>query len=193
MTKFILHGGFTRVDNELNAGYYHEITRSLAKDAKVLVIPFSRDDKEYSDVLKLETEKIQNSATNKQLDVQIASENNLIDQIKNSDAVVIRGGNTNKLLTALKKHPSFKDAIKDKTVAGSSAGAYVLSTYYHSADSGKIHEGLKILPLRVICHFKSDQFNVTEKAIKAMDQYPNNLELLVLKDHEWKVFNQQKN
>lgn len=188
MTKFILHGGFTRVDNKLNTGYYYEITRDLKKDSKVLVVPFSREIKEYGDVLEQEKEKLLNSAGNKQLEIQLASEDNFIEQVKKTDALVIRGGDTLKLIRVLKQYPDFADFIKDKVVAGSSAGAYILSKYYHSADSGKINEGLGILPLRIICHFASDQFDVTEKAIAAINKHPNNLELVVLKDYEWKVF-----
>jgi peptidase E len=188
MTKYILHGGFSRVDNKLNAEYYQEITKDLSAGAKVLVILFSREEEEYDDLFKQEKGKILKSADNKQLEVQLASEDNFIEQVENADALVIRGGGTQKLISTLKKYPGFSNVIKGKVVAGSSAGAYILSTYYHSASADKIDEGLGILPLRVICHFQSDQFNVTEKAIEAINKYPEGLELVVLKDYQWRVF-----
>lgn len=188
MTTFILHGGFTRIDNDSNAAYYHEITKDLATGAVVLVVLFAREEKEYGDALELETKKILSGAGDKQLNIQMASEYTLIEQIEGADAIIIRGGDTLKLTKALKQHPSFADSIKGKVVAGSSAGAYVLSTYYYSRDSGEIHKGLGILPLRVICHFESDESDVTKKAIEDMDNYPKDLELIVLKDCEWKVF-----
>jgi len=132
MAKYILHGGFTRVDNNLNAEYYREITKDLVIGTKILVIPFSRDDEEYDDVFNEETKKLRDGAGNKQLEVLLASENNFIEQVINSDALVIRGGDTLKLIGVLKQFPSFAASVKDKVVAGSSAGAYVLSKYYHS-------------------------------------------------------------
>jgi len=190
MTKFILHGGFTRVDNDLNAAYYREITRKLPSGAKILIIPFSRDDEEYDVVLKQETTKLLNNADHKNLRILLATKDNLIQQIATADTLVIRGGDTNKLLSFLRQYPSFPQAIKNKVVAGSSAGAYVLSTYYHSAESGKINKGLGILPLRVICHYQSQEFNVNDQAIEKMNKYPANLELVVLKDFEWQIFTQ---
>ncbi len=102
----------------------------------------------------------------------------------------MRGGETEKLLFELKKHPEFKDAIKGKTIAGSSAGAYAVSRYYHSANRGGIHEGLGILPVRMICHYQSDTLKFTDDPIALMKEYPDELPLVVLKDFEFQVFNQ---
>lgn len=154
----------------------------------MLVVLFARAEDTHTEAFQDETEKI-NRGTNKHLNIINAVKDKFIEQIKQADAIVIRGGDSLKLLNLLKRHPQFKEAIKSKTVAGSSAGAYVLSKYYYSADYNKIFEGLGILPIRLICHYDSKEFDVKQSAREQLDKYPKSLDLVILKDHEWKVFN----
>lgn len=51
-----------------------------------------------------------------------------------------------------------------------------------------MHKGLGILKVKVVCHYNSDRFDVGTEAVEQMKQYPDDLELVVLKDFEWKVF-----
>lgn len=178
------------MDNKLNDGYYREITKNLPNGSSILVVIFAREEKEYDEIMERERKKILSSTDKKHFEVLLASQDKFIEQVENADALVIIGGDTQKLIEALNQHPKFSNALKGKIVAGSSAGACVFAKYYHSADSGKVFEGLGTLPLRLICHFKttSDEFAVTDKAITAMDNYPNDLELVVLKDYEWRIF-----
>ncbi len=63
----------------------------------------------------------------------------------------------------------------------------MFSTYYHSASEGGIYKGLGILPIRIVCHYLSPKFNVTKEAINRIEKYPKNLELVVLKDYQYKI------
>ncbi|HUX35952.1 MAG TPA: Type 1 glutamine amidotransferase-like domain-containing protein [Candidatus Paceibacterota bacterium] len=187
MTKIILHGGFTREDNELNRAYYREITKSLKDSDTVLVVLFAREKEEWADLLQDETRKLA-ASTGARLKIELASENNFMEQVKQASAIVIRGGDTLKLIEIIKQYPDFAEAIKGKVVAGSSAGAYLFSKYYHSGSEDKVFEGLGILPIRIICHYDSKKFETRGNPLEKLKQYPENLELVILKDYEWRVF-----
>jgi len=187
MTKIILHGGFTRDDNESNRSYYREITKDLGEGSTVLVVLFAREVDEYPDLMKDEINKLTQS-TNKHLNIVQASEDEFMKQVKGSDAVVIRGGDTAKLMEVFKRHPEFMEAVKDKVVAGSSAGAYLFSRYYHSGTRNKVFEGLGILPIRIACHYGSKELEGRGNPLEQLEEYPHDLELVVLKDYEWRVF-----
>ena len=98
------------------------------------------------------------------------------------------GGETEKLIETLRRFPDFTEVIKGKTVGGSSAGAYILSKYYHSASSDSAHEGFGLVPVRVICHYESDKFETRGNPMEQMKKYSADLELVVLRDCEWRVF-----
>lgn len=187
MTKFILHGGFARDANAINDGFFAEIRKDLPQNATILVVLFARKDAEQEEIFQFLQGALQKGAAEKRLNFVLATEKDFIEQLRGADALFLHGGETNKLLAKLKNYPNFTEAIKGKTVVGSSAGAYVLSKYFHSASQGDIHEGLGILPIKTICHYESPKFEVRDDAIVSMAGYPHDLDLVVLKDYEWKV------
>lgn len=187
-TKFILHGGFTSAKNDLNAGFYKEMSRYVSDGANILLIYFSRDDEDYDRVFEQDSSRIVEQAGGKKLAIMRASKDNFMEEVEKADVLYMRGGKTEKLLNVLKQHPDFGQAIVGKVVAGSSAGAYILAKYYHSVSRGGVHEGLGLLPVRVVCHYKSSRFEKIDDPIVLMERYPSDLELVVLKDYEWKVF-----
>ena len=77
----------------------------------------------------------------------------------------------------------------DKTVAGSSAGAYVLSAFNYDKSEKTVRTGLGFVPVRTICHYGSPTNEHTgEEAIQVMESQHKDLLLVILKDREWKVF-----
>lgn len=181
MTKFILHGGNTRVPHPSNREFFIEMTKGLLDGSKILLVLFSRDASEYDSLL----EKFKkNILSNIEIDFvfDIANEENFIDQIKDSKLIYMKGGDTIKLLDALKQYPDFRDAIKGKIVAGSSAGAYVLSKYFYSRSEKEVVEGLGILPIRTLAHYDGDQ-DIVDK----LNEYSSEYELVLLKDYESRI------
>lgn len=88
------------------------------------------------------------------------------------------------MIVIFKKSPyakNFKELIQGKTIARESAGAYVLSNYFYSKSINKTLEGLKLVPIKIICHYNG-------KNKEKLDNYSNDLETLPLKDYEYKVF-----
>lgn len=189
MTKYVLHGGFTSAKNKLNETFYKEITEDLSDESNVLLIYFSRDPEEWYKLFAQDKKKVLKNTNCNNLNIVCATKEDFIDQVKAADTLYIRGGNTKKVLRTLREYSSFTENLEGKTLAGSSAGAYVWSTYYHSATSGEISEGLGLLPIKIICHYGSSEFPEADKrAIDKFEEYPNDLELVVLRDYEWRIF-----
>ena len=182
--KYILHGGYPNTDNELNRGFFNEISKELPEGGKILVVYFSRQDNEYEKLFEQDKQNILNNANGKKLEIILASKVNFINQIRKSDAIYMRGGDTEKLLATLKEYPAFTEAIKNKVVAGSSAGAYVLAKYYYTHSKDMIREGLNVLPIKLICHY-----NDSKELINKFNQYSKEFELIILRDYEYKVIN----
>lgn len=192
MTKFILHGGFTSADNEHNRTFYREMTAEVPDGGNVLLVYFAVTDGKLEEKFEQDKGRILAGAGGRSLNIQVATKENFIEEVKAADAIYMRGGSTEALLASLKEYSDFKDVITGRIISGSSAGAYVLSTYYYSSSNHKVGEGLAILPARIICHYQSEHrdFKEKEDPIKVMERYPKELELIVLKDHEWKAVTQ---
>ncbi|MCA9360397.1 Type 1 glutamine amidotransferase-like domain-containing protein [Candidatus Nomurabacteria bacterium] len=186
MTKFILHGGYTRQNSD---SFFQELINDTPNMGKILSVYFACEIDAEIKFLE-EVEKIKRLSDGREIYIDMANESNFVEQLKESDVVYIRGGNTELLKSKLAKYSEFSELIKGKTVAGSSAGAYVLSKYYYANSLDEVREGLGLVPVRVVCHYES---NIHPKIgdsdpVKMLDDFDSDIELVLLKDFEWKVF-----
>ncbi len=191
MTKYILHGGYTSIDNELNRTFNEEITRDVPDGGAILFCYFASKDEDNSNRFKEDSERIKEQSHGKDFTFLLADETDFMEQLKQADALYIRGGSTPKLLGILRKYDNLKESLNDKTIAGSSAGAYAIGRYsaFHDDESGgKVREGLGLLPLRVVCHYESSDLPPNPQALSLLKDMAPELDLVLLKDFEWKVF-----
>ena len=191
MTKFILHGGYTSTKNELNRTFYEEIARDVPEGGAILLCYFATQDEDNSTRFKEDSERITKQSHGKNFTFLFANEKDFIEQLEKSHALYMRGGSTPRLLEIIKKYPEFKRSLNGKTIAGSSAGAYAIGSYspFHDDESGgEVREGLDLLPLRVVCHYESPDLPPNPKALASLKNIAQDLELILLKDCEWKVF-----
>lgn len=187
MTKFILHGGYSDRENQNNDLFYEEMLKDKQDNTTILIVYFAKDKEEWKQKFDLHKQAFLKAAGDRKIIFEIAIEDAFLDQIRRAEVIYIHGGNTKRLLETLEKFPDFSKELNGKVVAGESAGAYVLSTYYYSASVGGIQKGLGILPVKVICHYQSDRHPTNDDPIELMKEYPGDLELIVLKDYEWKT------
>lgn len=131
--------------------------------------------------------KLRKCADGKKLSFVIATPEDFLSQVAVADTVYLRGGSTQKLLDVLKTYPNLKEHFKKKTIAGSSAGAYVLSTFYSSHYEDTAAKGLGIVPVRVVTHYESEKMPPKAGAIEALKNIANDLPLIILKEGEWKI------
>lgn len=185
MTKYILHGGAARIDSEENNKFFKEIVSDLADYSKVLLIYFARDEETWENCLSEEEKKFNLAAGGKKILLSVATKNitQLAEDIKDSDAIYICGGDTPKLVDVMKKVSDLKNLLKNKTVAGSSAGVYVLAKYYYSKDLSQIGKGLGILPIKAFCHY----FETDGKEVKELENYKEKLDLYKISETKFTV------
>ena len=155
MTKFILHGGVTRRRNVRNRNFYAEMLKGEKEPLKILLVFFARYRKQWKESAA-ETEMRFRRMSKKKLIFTIAdpNEEKLARQIKENDVIYLAGGWTLGLYRRLKPVKNLKKLFNGKVVAGSSAGAIVLSKYYYDQDHGRIFDGLGFLPVKMITHYK---------------------------------------
>jgi peptidase E len=190
MTKYILHGGYTRVDNELNRSFFREILRDVPKGGKILIVLFAVDNPATNrdELFNSLVQKFTEQTRNKNILFTQATEVDFEHQLLEASAVYIHGGNTPTLLTVLKSYENLKDKFEDKTIVGSSAGAYALATYGTAHTEEHMRKGLGILPIRLVCHFESPELPPTEASLEELQAVDLELELVTLRDCEWRVF-----
>jgi peptidase E len=181
MTRFIVHGGYTQRENGDNREFFAQITEKVRDGGTVLVVYFARPTEEWTELLKQDAQSLTENANGKAIRVVMASGEDFLDQIQEADAIYMRGGDTDKLIASLKQFPELSERLVGKTVAGSSAGAYAIARYYWSNTKQGIFEGFGWAPVKVICHFDGNQV-----VVDAMNPTAPELELIVLRDCEWK-------
>jgi len=176
------------LENDLNRGYLSEMVNDVSDGGTFLLVYFASSDgggEKSQNFMK----RIKAIAGDRNINLVKATEENFIAEVKQADVVHIHGGDTEQLKTKLASYKDFSEAIKGKTVSGSSAGAYVLTTYYFTNSQNKVLEGLGLIPARVACHYQSISHAASEKVdpVAALEKYDNNLEMILLKDCEWEV------
>ncbi len=181
-TKYILHGGYAEVKNDKNNKFFKEILDTDKKELSILLVLFAREDSKYAKISKPIIDQFNTNNVDKVLNFEIADKRIFVEQIKRADVVYLRGGETLKLLHALKACENFAELIKGKTVAGESAGAYVLSTFFYSKSLEKFLAGLRLVPVKTICHYIG-------KNRDKLSDCPTDVDELLLKDYEYKCFN----
>ncbi|OGY90279.1 MAG: hypothetical protein A2677_01410 [Candidatus Komeilibacteria bacterium RIFCSPHIGHO2_01_FULL_52_14] len=178
-TMYILHGGATGKPDPLNDEFFKKIVQNIPDAGSILAVYFARKEDEYQNFFAQDKKLFEKAAGRKKIQPALASQKDFMKQLKAADAVYIRGGETPRLLTTLKHYPKFQGALQGKIVAGSSAGAYVLSTNYYSNEQGGVFQGLGILPINITCHFNGDQ-----KVLDQLKKKSSQLKTVVLKDCE---------
>ena len=153
--------------------------------------PTKQNDKMFNDIVKFYHEYA-NASPERKLEIIIANPSDFIGQLKWADVIFIRGGENEPLFKELRKHKGWEKELKNKTLAGTSAGANAISKYYYGlGEGGVVGEGLGLLPLKVIVHYRSD-YNAPnidwDKVDTVMEEYEENLDTVKLREGEFQVF-----
>lgn len=185
MTTYILHGGYTGAKNEMNRSFYEVLTREVPDGGMVLCIYFARADDDVPTLFAEDKQRILMHTKTKNLSVLCATRDNFEQQVRDANALYMRGGNTDNLLAALRQFPDFARLVRGKTVAGSSAGAYAIARYSVGHSVSYVREGLGLAPLRVVCHYESPMGAPNSISLETLRNTAPELELLLLRDHEW--------
>ena len=183
-TKYILHGGYGNRQNEDNDKFFKEILSVDKKELSILIVLFAKEESEWERRGKALIDQFNSNNTNKKLSFIIASQKSFIKQVANADVVYIYGGKTLKLLNILREYDeqySLHKIFQSKTIAGESAGAYILSKWFYSKAEGGCFTGLGLVDVKTLCHY-------TGKDKEKLEKCAGESEILLLPEHKYKVF-----
>ncbi len=179
-TKFVLHGGFDPKKSLENDAFFVESLKDAPESAKVLIVLFAKDKGRWEEKYVHWKKQFQKNAGGKNLDFQMATLENFVEQLASADVVYFAGGRTETILGALKGFTGLDKNLNGKIVAADSAGINALSRFCYSPIPDKVFEGLGVLPIKTIPHF------IPEYAEKLVGM-GHDLETLYLKEYEYKV------
>ena len=192
MTKFVLHGGGSKTWNEAeHQENYQTVTRVLTKGFQspviVLLVYFARLPEFWDEKFKEDEVNFSKEVIGLDCILEVADPDPKLfeEQVKKSDIIFVRGGNTKPLIEAIQRTLNFGQLIKDKVYFGSSAGAYLVSKYYYSNDRHQIEEGLGILPIKCFAHWDESQ----QKNLDELKNHGEVLPITLLREGEYKVIN----
>jgi peptidase E len=187
LTKYVLHGGRSNAGSEDSTAFFREIVKDLDRPAKVLMVYFARDEKEWASLFKQDIEGLLSTFDSGEVEFALASKSQdvLTEQLRQADAIYLSGGRTKGLKLHLGKIQDLPRLLEGKVVAGSSAGVHVLSTYYYNRGEDAINDGLSILPIKAFCHYSPDKTEILER----LQQHGTDLETVTVEEGKFVVLN----
>lgn len=155
MTKFILAGGYPTKTEDGGALFAQELVKGFDEPVRILDCLFARPEDTWTEVFQKDR-LFFSSKLKQNIILELAEPGQFVEQLRRADVVYFRGGTTKSLIAALKGCVGWEKELESKTVAGTSAGANFLAKYYYSLGNLEVHEGLGVLPIKVIVHYESD-------------------------------------
>lgn len=157
-TKYILVGGYPQKGQNAGKDFAEELVKDFSESVKILVCLFARTRDVWEEAYDQDVEAFHRHLSNKKLKIEMADTEKFLEQLQWADVVYFRGGNSTQLLIdTINEYPNLKTLLQNKTVAGSSAGADAISKWYYDLDTpDEIREGLGLLPVKVVVHYRSD-------------------------------------
>ena len=194
MTKYILVGGYIHKAQDGGKSFCEELIKDINnKPVKILDCMFARKREDWQ--VSIEKDNVFFSKFIKDFILELADPENFTEQVKNSDIIYLRGGYTLPLIELLNKDLSWIKELEGKVLAGTSAGADAIAKYYAVLKTHRVGDGLGLLPIKFIPHWKSDYSDEEVRDIdwdseyNKLKEYKEDLEIYALKEGEFKVFN----
>lgn len=189
MTKYILVGGYLHKAEDRGKAFVEELVKGFEdKTVKILDCMFARP-RDSWEVKMVEDHELFFKYI-KDFELILALPEKFTEQVKEADVIFLRGGETRPLMEALSKDTQWLKHLGGKTVAGTSAGAEVISKYYCVVKTMRVGDGFNLIPIKFIPHWKSDYEGMVDwdGAEQKLKDYKEELPILKLHEGEFKVF-----
>lgn len=155
--RVILSGGYADRASDKGEGFCIEILDNLNEPVKILECTFALPEEAWASSVAKDQQFFGQIMPGKQIQFEVADPARFSEQIQQADVVYFRGGDTDRLYKALSQIPSWKQVLKNKTIVGASAGAYVLSELYiqYTESGPELRQGYGIVPAKTVTHYRS--------------------------------------
>jgi hypothetical protein len=193
MTKYILNSGGSKNYPDLAKKFFAEIVKDLGNNPHFLMCFFAQPREDWEIKFFEFKEKCKMFPEGVAPIFELAFPENFEEQIKNSAVVYIHGGDDHLLQYWLKQF-NIPKIWEGKVVATSSAGSDALVKYFWTCDWRKCMDGLAILPIKFLPHYKSSYGSDDprgpidwDKALEELKDYKETLPIHALKEGEYVV------
>ena len=195
MVKYILIGGYLHKAVDGGKAFCEELVKDFdKKPIRILDCMFARKPEFWQETLEKDQNFFSKFITD--FELELADPDNFTEQVKNSDVIFLRGGYTSPLIDLLSKDPSWMKELDGKVLAGSSAGGDAIAKYYCVLKTHRVGDGLGLLPVKFIPHWKSDYSDEEvsdinwDEELQKLKEYKEELPIYTVHEGEFKVFNQ---
>lgn len=196
MTKYVINSGNVRGNKSKAKKYFTEVFKDVGLKPKVLLCFFANPREEWEERYEKYKKDFPNyTPKNISPGYDLAFPNKFGAQCKENNIIWIHGGDDFLVQYWLEQFDLRKIWDK-KVVAVSSASADAVSTHFWTCDWRKCFDGLGLVPIKFIPHYKSDYGNDDSrgpinwtKAHKELEEYGNNtLPIYALEEGDFVVF-----
>ena len=192
-TKYILVGGYIHKAKDQGKSFCEELIKGFDETPiKILDCMFARKKESWNE--SFEKDRIFFERFINNFELELADPERFTEQVKNSNIIYLRGGYTTPLIELLSKDKSWIKELDGKVLAGTSAGGDAIAKYYCVLKNNRIGDGLGLLPIKFIPHWKSDYSDDEvrdidwDSELEKLKKYEDELPIYTLSEGEFKVF-----
>jgi peptidase E len=155
MTKYVLNSGGLRNAPEKGRRFLAEIVKDLGPSPKMLVTLFAQPREDWEEKFAQYRDELNERAPDRvKVSFELAFPDTFKEQVSRNDIVYVHGGDDHLVKYWFDKL-NIPKVWKDKVVATSSAGSDVLAKHFWTCDWRQCMDGLGILPIKFLPHYKS--------------------------------------
>ncbi|PKM91120.1 hypothetical protein CVU82_03635 [Candidatus Falkowbacteria bacterium HGW-Falkowbacteria-1] len=193
MKKYILVGGYLHKAKDGGKAFFEELIKGFDQNRpiKILNCMFARNRDGWENKLQENRDLFSKYINN--FELILADPKKFVEQVKASDVVFLQGGYTEPLMKTLSESGDWIKGLEGKTIAGTSAGAEVISKYYYICSTSRTGVGFGLLPIKFIPHWHSDLDEYLnfdwDKGLQELKDYQEDLPVYTLAEGDFVVFN----
>jgi hypothetical protein len=154
MTKYILNSGGNKNNLESKKKFHNELVKGLGQHPKILLCNFAQGREyweiKYKDYCESISEDVDCAPV-----YDLAMPESFAAQVAQSEAIYFHGGDDHLVQYWLSKY-NLTELFTDKVIATNSASSDALASSFWTCDWRQVKDGLAVLPIKFIPHYKSD-------------------------------------
>ena len=195
MTKYVLNSGRAMTSADKGRKFFEEVFKGPGNNPRLLICNFAQAREKWEEKFANDVQYFKEVFADIDPILTLAYPDKFEEQIRQSDAIFIHGGDDHLIQYWLRKFDIPK-IWETKVVAGSSAGSDVLVKHFWTCDWRQCFDGLGILPIKFIAHYKSE-YGINdprgpvdwEKGHEELEKYGDvNLSIYALEEGVFEVF-----